>query len=130
MKLPAAHFRGFALCLLITESAAVNPLQESNFTSPLPNTTYPNATDYSDPAVVAGARTNQTSPPWYPSPWASGMGDWSAAYARARAMVSQMTLLEKVNLTTGVGYVCSLTLCVVDSPIPFLTMPLSLQMGV
>lgn len=70
-----------------------------------PNTTYPNATDFSDPAVVDGARTNQTSPPWYPSPWAQGLGDWGAAYARAREMVSQMTLLEKVNLTTGVGFV-------------------------
>lgn len=33
------------------------------------------------------------------------MGDWKAAYAKARSIVSQMTLLEKVNLTTGVGYV-------------------------
>lgn len=33
------------------------------------------------------------------------MGDWKAAYARARSIVSKMTLLEKVNLTTGVGYV-------------------------
>jgi beta-glucosidase len=28
---------------------------------------------------------------------------WQDAYARAREFVSQMTLLEKVNLTTGVG---------------------------
>ncbi len=43
------------------------------------------------------------SPPKYPSPWASGSGEWADAYARARAFVSQLTLLEKVNLTTGVG---------------------------
>ena len=44
-----------------------------------------------------------TSPPSYPSPWGSGAGDWAAAYQKARAFVSQLTLLEKVNLTTGVG---------------------------
>lgn len=46
-----------------------------------------------------------SSPPSYPSPWGSGAGNWSAAYEKARAFVSQLTLLEKVNLTTGVGYV-------------------------
>ncbi|KIX06192.1 uncharacterized protein Z518_04166 [Rhinocladiella mackenziei CBS 650.93] len=45
-----------------------------------------------------------TSPPSYPSPWGSGAGDWGAAYEKARAFVSQLTLLEKVNLTTGVGW--------------------------
>ena len=43
------------------------------------------------------------SPPSYPSPWGSGAGGWADAYAKARQIVSQMTLLEKVNLTTGVG---------------------------
>src|SRR5256885_3345198 len=45
------------------------------------------------------------SPPSYPSPWGAGSGDWADAYTKARALVSQMTLLEKVNLTTGVGLV-------------------------
>ncbi|KAK5072030.1 hypothetical protein LTR64_004192 [Lithohypha guttulata] len=44
------------------------------------------------------------SPPKYPSPWGRGSGNWSAAYQRARAFVSQLTLAEKVNLTTGVGW--------------------------
>ena len=43
------------------------------------------------------------SPPAYPSPWGSGAGDWAAAYEKARAFVSGLTLLEKVNLTTGTG---------------------------
>ncbi len=43
------------------------------------------------------------SPPAYPSPWGSGAGDWAAAYAKARAFVGGLTLLEKVNLTTGTG---------------------------
>lgn len=33
-----------------------------------------------------------------------GTGDWASAYARAKEFVSQLTLLEKVNLTTGVGW--------------------------
>ncbi|KAL6409181.1 beta-glucosidase [Ilyonectria robusta] len=45
------------------------------------------------------------SEPVYPSPWMdSGADGWSEAYTKARAFVSQMTLLEKVNLTTGVGW--------------------------
>lgn len=46
-----------------------------------------------------------TSPPHYPSPWGSGAGEWADAYTKARAFVKQLTLLEKVNLTTGVGCV-------------------------
>ncbi len=34
----------------------------------------------------------------------TGTGDWAEAYAKAQAFVKQMTLLEKVNLTTGVGW--------------------------
>lgn len=30
---------------------------------------------------------------------------WEEAYEKAKAFVSQLTLLEKVNLTTGIGYV-------------------------
>ena len=44
------------------------------------------------------------SPPKYPSPWGRGSGNWSGAYEQARAFVSQLTLAEKVNLTTGVGW--------------------------
>ncbi|KAH8903664.1 beta-glucosidase 1 [Coniochaeta sp. PMI_546] len=43
------------------------------------------------------------SPPVYPSPVANGTssGAWAAAYARARALVAQMTTEEKVNVTHG-----------------------------
>jgi beta-glucosidase len=63
---------------------------------------YPNA---SDPYTDSGAQSFQTSPPKYPSPWvdSSIAGNWSAAIAKAQAFVKQLTLLEKVNLTTGVG---------------------------
>lgn len=48
--------------------------------------------------------TNATSPPSYPAPWIEGLGDWEQAYQQAQEFVSQLTLLEKVNLTTGVGW--------------------------
>jgi beta-glucosidase len=48
-----------------------------------------------------------SSPPYYPSPWATGQGEWAEAYNRAVQIVSQMTLDEKVNLTSGTGYVLS-----------------------
>lgn len=44
------------------------------------------------------------SPPHYPSPWGEGLGNWDSAYQQARDFVSQLTLTEKVNLTTGVGW--------------------------
>ncbi|TQB74553.1 hypothetical protein MPDQ_004659 [Monascus purpureus] len=44
------------------------------------------------------------SPPFYPSPWASGQGEWAVAHQRAVEFVSNLTLAEKVNLTTGVGW--------------------------
>ncbi|KAF4999497.1 hypothetical protein FGRMN_2426 [Fusarium graminum] len=62
------------------------------------------------PGPLAGVKlvTRDTlahSPPEYPSPWAdpSAVG-WEDAYAKAKDFVSQLTLLEKVNLTTGVGW--------------------------
>lgn len=62
------------------------------------------------PGPLAGVKlvTRDTlahSPPHYPSPWMdpSAVG-WEDAYAKAKDFVSQLTLLEKVNLTTGVGW--------------------------
>jgi beta-glucosidase len=58
-----------------------------------------------DPAQL-DKRALAYSPPSYPSPWMDPNADgWAAAYQQAKAFVSQLTLLEKVNLTTGVGYV-------------------------
>lgn len=55
--------------------------------------------------ATAIAPQNFTSPPSYPSPWMSPSAPgWQAAYAQAAAFVAQLTLLEKVNLTTGVGW--------------------------
>lgn len=88
--------------LLVGTSLVQPSLQQyGNSTAPFPAATYPNATA-PDPAAQGNA---EFSPPYYPSPWGSGAGEWASAYAKAQAFVSQLTLLEKVNLTTGVGYV-------------------------
>ncbi|KAI0205981.1 glycosyl hydrolase family 3 N terminal domain-containing protein [Astrocystis sublimbata] len=45
-----------------------------------------------------------TAAEFYPSPWSAGGPDgWDDAYKRAHEFVSKLTLLEKVNLTTGTG---------------------------
>lgn len=57
-------------------------------------------------AGVANAQLDgdySSSPPSYPSPWMRGGNGWEDAYVKAKDFVSQLTLLEKVNLTTGVG---------------------------
>lgn len=54
--------------------------------------------------MIAGSKAYQHSPDNYPSPWGAGLGDWAAAYQKAQAFVSQLTLAEKVNLTTGTGW--------------------------
>ncbi|RPB15449.1 beta-glucosidase-like protein [Morchella conica CCBAS932] len=51
-----------------------------------------------------GAPIAPLSPPYFPSPVTSGAGDWADAYVKARNFVDQLTLLEKVNLTTGTGW--------------------------
>ena len=55
-------------------------------------------------AVANAQLENAYSPPHYPSPWMRGGNGWQDAYAKAQSFVSQLTLLEKVNLTTGVGW--------------------------
>ncbi|KAI9689238.1 MAG: hypothetical protein M1822_000976 [Bathelium mastoideum] len=42
--------------------------------------------------------------PYYPTPNGGWIADWKASYAKASAVVGNMTLAEKVNLTTGTGY--------------------------
>src|SRR5690554_2688153 len=47
---------------------------------------------------------NYDSPPYYPSPKGGWTSDWAASYQKAAAMVGQMTLAEKVNVTTAIGW--------------------------
>ncbi|RAO66373.1 uncharacterized protein BHQ10_002385 [Talaromyces amestolkiae] len=48
--------------------------------------------------------TNYTTPDYYPTPNGGWDSNWSAAYAKAQKVVSNMTLAEKVNITSGTGY--------------------------
>jgi hypothetical protein len=41
--------------------------------------------------------------PYYPSPYGGWLDSWKDAYSKAQDLVSQMTLAEKVNITSGVG---------------------------
>ncbi|KAL9624976.1 MAG: hypothetical protein Q9160_000705 [Pyrenula sp. 1 TL-2023] len=41
--------------------------------------------------------------PYYPTPPGGWVPEWADAYSRAHEIVSNMTLAEKVNLTTGTG---------------------------
>lgn len=40
----------------------------------------------------------------FPSPWVAGGLGWDEAYTKAKEFVSGLTLVEKVNLTTGTGW--------------------------
>ncbi|OJD10378.1 hypothetical protein AJ78_08586 [Emergomyces pasteurianus Ep9510] len=50
------------------------------------------------------------SKPWYPSPRGGTAGRWAESYEKAQELVAKMSLVEKVNITTGVGW--QMGLCV------------------
>ncbi|EJD05137.1 uncharacterized protein FOMMEDRAFT_79988 [Fomitiporia mediterranea MF3/22] len=61
-------------------------------------------------AVYVTAPKDGLSPPWYPAPPGGTLSSWRGAYEKATRLVSQMSLLEKVNITTGTGW--QMGLCV------------------
>lgn len=69
------------------------------------------------------------SPPWYPTPKGGADAAWEESYKKAAELVRQMTLIEKVNITTGVGW--SMGMCVGNTgPVQRLKFPsLCLQDG-
>lgn len=50
-------------------------------------------------AVPAG----YVAAPYYPTPPGGWVSNWTAAYEKAQKVVANMTLAEKINLTTGTG---------------------------
>lgn len=50
------------------------------------------------------------SPPWYPSPKGGSISSWSKSYEKAQILVEQMSLIEKVNITTGTGWMMGLAI--------------------
>ena len=69
------------------------------------------------------------SEPWYPAPLGGVVKEWKESYRKAAEMVGQMTLVEKVNVTTGLGW--SMGMCVGNTgPVDRLGFPsLCLQDG-
>ncbi|KAF2258266.1 beta-glucosidase-like protein [Lojkania enalia] len=69
------------------------------------------------------------SPPFYPTPKGGSDAKWVESYKKAAELVKQMTLVEKVNITTGTGW--SMQMCVGNTgPVPRLKFPaLCLQDG-
>ena len=47
---------------------------------------------------------NGQSPPWYPTPLGGTVSSWKQSYDKASKMVERMSLVEKVNITTGIGW--------------------------
>ncbi|KAI0380771.1 glycoside hydrolase family 3 protein [Hypomontagnella monticulosa] len=58
-------------------------------------------------AAVVSARdpvpSGFVAAPYYPAPYGGWADDWSESYDKAVKLVSQMTLAEKVNVTSGTG---------------------------
>jgi len=79
--------------------------------------------------VVKSAPRYGQSPPWYPTPRGGTDGGWAESYRKAAEMVKQMSLVEKVNITTGTGW--SMNMCVGNTgPVERLGFPsLCLQDG-
>lgn len=75
------------------------------------------------------APTDGQSPPWYPAPKGGADASWEASYKKAADLVKQMTLVEKVNITSGTGW--QMGLCVGNTgPVQRLGFPsLCLQDG-
>ncbi|RAH86150.1 putative beta-glucosidase, partial [Aspergillus japonicus CBS 114.51] len=74
----------------------------------------------------------QDMPPsesWFPTPQGGALEDWADDYRRAELLVRNMTLIEKINITTGVGW--QMGMCVGNTaPAEFVKFPsLCLQDG-
>ncbi|KZF20764.1 glycoside hydrolase family 3 protein [Xylona heveae TC161] len=54
--------------------------------------------------VYKSAPKDGESPSWYPSPLGGTVSSWQESYTKAEALVKSMSLVEKVNITTGVGW--------------------------
>ncbi|KAJ9118611.1 hypothetical protein QFC22_003831 [Naganishia vaughanmartiniae] len=73
----------------------------SNHTNPLFTYDYLSGIKIND---TSPGVNNSWSPPFYPTPETRGQGNWTYAVDKARTFVASLTLEEKVNLTTGVGW--------------------------
>ena len=91
--------------------------------------------DYHNSNYTSAKVFYASSPPFYPAPAGTGAGyklggDWAEAYSNAAVYVSSLNLMQKVNITTGQGWLQGLCigetgqagpkypgLCLMDSPL-------------
>lgn len=85
----------------VAPAVATATLVVSNHTNPLYTYNYTSGIKINN---TSPGVNNSFSPPFYPSPETRGKGNWTFAVEKARSFVAQLTLEEKVNLTTGVGW--------------------------
>ena len=85
----------------VAPAVATVTLVVSNHTNPLYTYNYTSSIQINN---TSPGVNNSFSPPFYPSPETRGKGNWTFAVEKARTFVAQLTLEEKVNLTTGVGW--------------------------
>ncbi|GHJ89176.1 hypothetical protein NliqN6_5578 [Naganishia liquefaciens] len=85
----------------VAPAVATVTLVVSNHTNPLYTYNYTSGIQINN---TSPGVNNSFSPPFYPSPETRGKGNWTFAVEKARTFVAQLTLEEKVNLTTGVGW--------------------------
>lgn len=85
----------------VAQATTTVTLVVSNHTNPLYTYNYTSGIQINDTSIGVN---NSFSPPFYPSPETRGAGNWTYAVEKARIFVSNLTLEEKVNLTTGVGW--------------------------
>ncbi|KIV90691.1 hypothetical protein PV10_05319 [Exophiala mesophila] len=54
--------------------------------------------------TIGQHQINGQSPPWYPTPLGGSVSSWEKSYEKAKILVDRLSLLEKVNITTGTGW--------------------------
>lgn len=92
----------FLLGLLLAHCAAHTP---DNDDGALPHRKKPyNNKNINNKVKREDLPSNYSTPDYYPTPNGGWVSNWTAAYAKAQQVVSNMTLAEKVNLTSGTGY--------------------------
>jgi beta-glucosidase-like glycosyl hydrolase len=93
----------FCLVLFACLHSALALIHEPPFAADVINAQllqqYGNATLEKRDDVPAG----YVAPPYYPAPNGGWLASWTDSYAKAAKVVANMTLAEKVNLTSGTG---------------------------
>ena len=98
--LKMAHFTYISVLLLTLTSLSFALVRTPNFAADINRAQQlqGSSKDKRD-SVPAG----YVAAPYYPAPPGGWVSSWAAAYAKAQKVVANMTLAEKVNLTTGTG---------------------------